>query len=77
MNLTTPSVKRWIENGLSDPEAFWEAAARKIPWFRTWDQVYESEPPTFRWFIGAQTNLAHNAVDHHVATGHGGHAAII
>ena len=77
MNLTTPSVKRWIENGLSDPEAFWEAAAHKIPWFRTWDQVYESKPPTFRWFIGAQTNLAHNAVDHHVATGHGGHAAII
>ncbi|MBM64016.1 MAG: acetyl-CoA synthetase [Acidobacteria bacterium] len=77
MNLTTPSVKRWIENGLSDPEAFWEAAARKIPWFRTWDQVYESKPPTFRWFIGAKTNLAHNAVDHHVATGRGGHAAII
>ena len=77
MNLTTPSVQRWIDDGLSDPEGFWERAARKLPWFRTWDRVYESAPPTFRWFIGARTNLAHNAVDHHVTNGQGGRAAII
>ena len=77
MNLTTPSVQRWIDNGLSDPEGFWERAARKLPWFRTWDRVYESDPPTFRWFIGARTNLAHNAVDHHVTNGQGGRAAVI
>ena len=77
MNLTTPSVQRWIDDGLSDPEGFWERAARKLPWFRTWDRVYESDPPTFRWFIGARTNLAHNAVDHHVTNGQGGRAAVI
>ena len=77
MNLTTPSVQRWIDDGLSDPEGFWERAARKLPWFRTWDRVYESAPPTFRWFIGARTNLAHNAVDHHVTNGQGGRAAVI
>ena len=77
MNLTTPNVQRWIDDGLSDPEGFWERAARKLPWFRTWDRVYESDPPTFRWFIGARTNLAHNAVDHHVTNGQGGRAAII
>ena len=77
MNLITPSVQRWIDDGLSDPEGFWERAARKLPWFRTWDRVYESDPPTFRWFIGARTNLAHNAVDHHVTNGQGGRAAII
>ena len=77
MNLTTPSVQRWIDDGLSDPEGFWERAARKLPWFRTWDRVYESAPPTFRWFIGARTNLAHNAVDHHVTNGQGGRTAVI
>ena len=77
MNLTTPSVQRWIDDGLSDPEGFWERAARKLPWFRTWDRVYESDPPTFRWFIGARTNLAHNAVDHHVTNGQGGRTAVI
>ncbi len=39
--------------------------------------MFESEPPSFRWFVGAQTNLAYNAVDRHVLDGHGGRAALI
>ena len=77
MNLTTPIVQRWIDDGLSDPEGFWERAAGTLPWFRTWDRVFEPDPPTFRWFVGARTNLAHNAVDHHVAGGQGGRAALV
>ncbi len=77
MALASPTVARWIEDGLRDPEAFWERAARELPWFRTWDRVYEPDPPTFRWFIGAETNLAYNAVDRHVADGQGGRAALI
>ena len=34
-------------------------------------------PPTFRWFEGGLTNLAWNALDHHVAGGRGGHAALV
>ena len=75
--LITPVVNRWIEDGRRDPEGFWERAARELPWFRPWDRVFEWTPPTFRWFIGAQTNLAWNALDHHVAHGRGGHAALI
>ena len=77
MNLTTPLVQRWIEDGRRDPEGFWERAARELPWFHTWDRVYEPDPPTFRWFVGARTNLAHNAVDRHVAAGQGGRAALV
>ena len=75
--LITPIVQRWIEDGLRDPEGFWARAARELPWFRRWDRVFEWNPPTFRWFIGAETNLAYNALDHHVASGRGGHAALI
>jgi acetyl-CoA synthetase len=75
--LITPIVSRWLEDGLRDPEGFWERAARELPWFRQWDRVFEWTPPTFRWFIGAETNLAFNALDHHVARGRGGHAALI
>jgi acetyl-CoA synthetase len=75
--LITPVVNRWIEDGLRDPEGFWERAARELPWFRGWDRVFEWTPPTFRWFIGAETNLAYNALDHHVAHGRGGQAALI
>ena len=77
MNLTSPTVTRWIEDGLRDPEAFWERGARELPWFRTWDRVYEPDAPTFRWFVGARTNLAHNAVDRHVTAGNGGRAALV
>ena len=28
-----------------DPEAFWDRAARELPWFRTWDRVFESGTP--------------------------------
>jgi acetyl-CoA synthetase len=75
--LITPIVNRWIEDGRRDPEGFWERAARELPWFRGWDRVFEWTPPTFRWFIGAETNLAYNALDHHVANGRGGHTALI
>jgi acetyl-CoA synthetase len=76
-SLITPVVQRWIEDARRNPDAFWDRAARRLPWFRTWDNVFEWTPPTFRWFSGAQTNLAYNAVDHHVANGRSGHAALI
>jgi acetyl-CoA synthetase len=77
VSLITPVVARWIQDGLRDPEAFWERAADALPWFRRWDRVFEWNPPTFRWFIGAETNLAFNALDRHVDAGRGGHAALI
>src|SRR5919199_827727 len=37
----------------ADPEGFWARAAHQLPWFRPWDRVFEWDPPTFRWCIGA------------------------
>ena len=77
MKLVTPVVARWLQDGLRDPDAFWERAAGDLHWFRRWDRVFEWNFPTFRWFIGAETNLAYNALDRHVAAGRGGHAALV
>jgi acetyl-CoA synthetase len=77
MRLVTPIVQRWIDDARRDPVGFWERAARTLPWFRTWDTVFEWTPPTFRWFIGAETNLAYNAIDRHVLAGEGGRAALV
>src|SRR5688572_19146021 len=60
-----------------DPEVLWARAAEQLPWFRSWDRVFEWTAPTFRWFIGAETNIAVNALDHHVAAGRGDHPALI
>jgi len=75
--LITPAVQRVLDEARRDPDAFWDHAARELPWFRTWDKVFEWTPPTFRWFIGGQTNLCHSALDHHVTAGRGGHRALI
>ena len=77
MNNVSPVVHRWIEDARANPEAFWDRAARELPWFRTWDRVFEWTFPTFRWFIGGETNIAYNALDHHVERGWGGHTALI
>ena len=77
MTLVTPIIQRWIDEGRRDPDGLWERAADDLPWFRKWDRVFEWEPPTFRWFVGGQTNLGFNAVDRHVLDGHGGRAALI
>ncbi len=77
MQLTSPVVRRWIEDARRDPDGFWDQAARELPWFRTWERVFAWDPPTFRWFVGARTNLAYNAVDRHVEAGRGGHTALI
>ena len=77
MGVVTPKVRQWIEDGHGDPDAFWARAAGELPWFRTWDRVFEWTYPTFRWFSGAETNLAHNALDYHVAHGRGAHTALV
>ncbi|WP_052889536.1 acetate--CoA ligase [Thermogemmatispora carboxidivorans] len=77
MKLITPVVERWLEEAREKPEAFWSKAAEQLPWFRHWDRAFEWTPPTFRWFIGGETNLSYSALDHHVKRGWGGHTALI
>jgi acetyl-CoA synthetase len=77
MDLVNPIVRRWMREGEEDPAGFWARQASRLPWFRTWDQAFVPEHPSFRWFAGGLTNLAHAALDHHVAEGRGGQAALI
>ena len=77
MTVVTPVIQRWIDEGRRDPDALWARAADDLPWFRKWDRVFDWDPPTFRWFVGAQTNLGFNAVDRHVLGGDGGRAALV
>jgi propionyl-CoA synthetase len=63
---------------LAEPEAFWAEAAEAIDWERRWDRVLDdSRPPFYRWFAGARLNTCWNAVDRHVAAGHGERLALI
>ncbi|HEV2064423.1 MAG TPA: AMP-binding protein, partial [Thermoanaerobaculia bacterium] len=77
MDLINPVVRRWLDDASVDPDAFWAKAASKLPWFKPWDQPFVWEPPTFRWFVGGETNLAWNCLDHHIERGRGGHTALV
>ncbi len=70
-------IRRMLWEAQTDWEGFWARGAEQLPWFRKWNKVFEWEYPSFRWFIGAQTNIAYNALDHHVQAGRGGVAALI
>lgn len=77
MQPINPIVSRWRQDATEQPDTFWARAADALPWFRKWDQVFDWQPPTFRWFCGAKTNIAYNALDYHVQRGWGGHTALI
>jgi acetyl-CoA synthetase len=77
MDLVNPIVRRLLEEAEEDPDGFWARAASELPWYRRWDRTFAPEHPSFRWFVGGETNLAHSALDHHVANGRGGHAALV
>lgn len=62
----------------NDPLGYWQRQAARIDWSKPWDQVFDgSNPPFYRWYPGAELNTCHNALDRHVAAGHGNRAALI
>ncbi|SMB95120.1 acetate--CoA ligase [Deinococcus hopiensis] len=62
---------------LGDPDGFWADVAGELDWTTPWRQVLDWQPPHARWFVGAETNIAHNALDRNVARGLGDKRAIV
>jgi acetyl-CoA synthetase len=54
---------------------FWERQAEALTWDRKWDTALEWNPPFAKWFVGGKINASVNALDRHVAEGHGGRIA--
>jgi propionyl-CoA synthetase len=62
----------------ADPDGFWAKAAADIDWFRPWEKVFDGEAGVYgRWFVGAECNVCHNAIDRHVAGGRADQVALI
>jgi acetyl-CoA synthetase len=65
------------ERARRDPEGFWEAEARKLDWFATWQKVCEWNAPWAKWFVGAKLNVTYNCVDRHAASARRNKAALV
>jgi acetyl-CoA synthetase len=65
-------LKDWealAEKASKDFPGFWEAEANELEWYQKWDKVLDdSKKPFFKWFVGAKTNIVHNAIDRHLKT---------
>ena len=59
----------------ADNLKFWERQADALTWERRWDTTLEWNPPFAQWFLGGKINASVNALDRHVAAGHGGRTA--
>ena len=72
---------RWAEEfrrSRDDPEGFWRDAAAGLDWVTPPGRVLDATtPPMYRWFPDAELNTCHNALDRHVAAGHGDRTALI
>ncbi|MHA2503823.1 MAG: AMP-binding protein, partial [Candidatus Kariarchaeaceae archaeon] len=59
------TYKRSIEQN----ETFWAEQAEHLEWYKKWDKVLDdSNKPFYRWYVGAKTNIVHNAIDRHLKT---------
>jgi acetyl-CoA synthetase len=55
--------------------AFWEEQASALQWEKKWDKALQWDSPFAKWFVGGKINATVNALDRHVAEGHGGRIA--
>ncbi|MCS6845286.1 MAG: acetate--CoA ligase [Caldilineales bacterium] len=57
------------EQAVNDLEGFWAERAQELEWYAPWEKVLdESKAPFYQWFVGAKTNIVHNALDRHLKT---------
>jgi acetyl-CoA synthetase len=63
-----PKYYELWKSSIEDPENFWgekaEESIKDIFWFKKWDKVFERMYPSFRWFMGGETNAGYNCVDY-------------
>ncbi|MEM1050359.1 MAG: propionyl-CoA synthetase [Pseudomonadota bacterium] len=62
----------------ADPQAFWMEAARAIDWIKPPETAFDPDAGAYgRWFPDGICNTCWNAVDRHVAAGHGDRLALV
>lgn len=73
--------KKFYEGTVKNKEAiekWWDDWGKKLKWFKKFDKVLDdSNSPFYRWFVGAETNLAYLCLDWQIEQGRKNKIAII
>ncbi len=73
-----PDYEEVYREAVANPEDFWAQRAAELDWHEPWEKVLDdSAAPFYKWFVGAKTNIVHNALDRHVKTWRRNKLAII
>ncbi len=60
------------ERSIRDPEGFWMEQAGRIDWDALPSKaLHDRGGPVAEWYVDGRVNTCWNAVDRHVAAGHG------
>ncbi|KAF6258777.1 acetyl-CoA synthetase [Scenedesmus sp. NREL 46B-D3] len=72
------------KRSIEDPNGFWGDIAKEFYWEKQWDEEHISYnfdvrkgPISVEYFKGGLTNICYNALDRHVAAGHGGRVCFL
>ena len=76
---TAADYDRLYRQSVDDPDAFWAEQAKRVDWIAPPTTIanWSYDPVSIKWFEDGVLNLCHNAIDRHVAAGHGTRTAII
>ncbi len=66
-------------HSLDDADGFWAEQAARLDWYEQPTTIanWSYDPVEIKWFEDGKLNICHNAVDRHVAAGHGERVALI
>ncbi len=68
-NVTPKLYEEAVAKADKDYVAYWEEAAEELGWFKKWEKGLDaSNPPFYKWFVGAKCNIVYNALDRHIET---------
>src|ERR671912_2799112 len=72
------SYRATYDRSLADPDGFWRDASAAVDWRTPPSTVLDrSRAPFHRWFPDGELNTCENALDRHVAAGHGDRLALV
>lgn len=76
---TAADFDRMYTQSVAEPDAFWAEQAQRIDWMTPPSKIgdWSYDPVSIKWYEDGILNLCHNAVDRHVAAGHGERTAFI
>ncbi len=76
--VSVEEFKRLREESLRNIEEFWSRIAEELPWFKKWEKVLDaSNPPFYKWFAGAETNMSYLCLDWQIQQGRKNKVALI